>query len=78
MSAYSRLQRAWLTAAENAVATLAAREIIIDVTNWRPILHDGSTAGGKPIATEAYVQEQIANLASGNATNIVNFATGYY
>jgi hypothetical protein len=63
---YSRLQHAYLTAAENAVATLGAREAIIDTTNWKMIVHDGASVGGRfTVASEAYVQTQIATLSVG-------------
>ena len=58
------------TAAQHAAFTGAAYEVTIDTTNWRPVLHDGTTVGGRPIATEAYVQAQIGSVAAGYATGL--------
>jgi hypothetical protein len=71
MSNYTQVELAWLTTAENAAATHPAREPIVDTGTYRLVIHDGSTAGGHPHATEAYVQAQIALLAAGTIQNVV-------
>jgi hypothetical protein len=58
-------QQSWLTAAENAVATKEERRIIIDTTNWRIIVHDGVTPGGKAQASMADVNTAIAGVSAG-------------
>lgn len=63
------------TAAQVAAFTGAAGEVTPDMTNKRLVLHDGSTPGGVPHATESYVQAQIAVLTAGNAANITNWLT---
>ena len=74
MSVYSRLQLAWLTFAENSVATKGERELIVDSTNWKLVLHDGVTVGGKRvIASESYVQDQIGALTSGGQANFTQW-----
>jgi hypothetical protein len=64
----SQVQFSWGTAAEIAGLTGVAREVWVDTTNQRLMLMDGITAGGKPVASEAYVQAQVAGVtAGGNA-----------
>ena len=71
MTTYTQVQLAWMTTAENAAATHPAREPIVDTGTYRLVIHDGVTPGGRPQATEAYVQAQIALLASGTIQNLV-------
>jgi hypothetical protein len=66
MTTRSQVQFSYGTAVQIAATMGAAREIYVDVTNQRLVLMDGITPGGKPIATEAYVQNQIA--ASGGSS----------
>jgi hypothetical protein len=65
MSTRSQVQQVWATAAELASLTGVDREIWVDTTNRRLVLMDGVTAGGKPVAMEAYVQAQIAGVSAG-------------
>jgi hypothetical protein len=62
-SAELKLRRG--TAAQVAAFTGAAGEVTPDTTNNRLVLHDGTTAGGHPQASEAYVDDAIAALPSG-------------
>lgn len=57
------LQHPYGTAAEIASYVGVPREVIVDTTNWRVFLTTGSP-GGKPIASEAYVQAQVAAASS--------------
>lgn len=76
---YSRLQLAWLTAAENAAVAKGDREFILDVTNYKVVLHDGATVGGRfTLASEAYVQTQVAQVAAGNFQNLYLHAATIY
>lgn len=63
------------TATQHATFTGAQGEVTVDTTNFRAIVHDGVTAGGKPQATEAFVAAAIAALTSGGAANFVQWAT---
>jgi hypothetical protein len=73
---YNRLQLAWLTSAENAAAVKGERELIVMTDVWKVRLHDGVTPGGiATLASEAYVQTQIASIAAGTAQNLVLHAT---
>lgn len=60
MTIRSQVQFNWGTAAEISIYTGVDRELIVDTTNRRIVLMDGISAGGKPMASEAYVQTQIA------------------
>jgi major tropism determinant Mtd-like protein len=74
MSTRSQVQFTWATASELASLTGVAREVWVDTTNQRLVLMDGVTAGGKPVASESYVQTQIAGVtAGGNA--FLNWST---
>lgn len=66
MTTRSQVQHPYGTAAEIAAYTGVAREIIIDTTNWRAFLMDGVTVGGKPLASETYVQAQVAAVSGGS------------
>lgn len=70
MATRSQVNLEWGTAAEIAAVTLTDREIVVDTTNRRLVLMDGTTAGGKPVAMEAYVTAQIAALTSGVSQNL--------
>ena len=52
------------TAAEHATFTGAAGEITIDTTDSRVVVHDGSTAGGIPMAKESEATSASGGLAS--------------
>jgi hypothetical protein len=78
MSTSTVVQQSWLTATENAAAIKEERRLIVDTTNWRLVVHDGATIGGKPQASEAYVQAQIALLAAGNFQNQYLFNNTVY
>lgn len=58
------------TAVQHASFTGAAYEVTVDTTAWTLRLHDGSTVGGIPMATQAYVAAQIAALPAALATNL--------
>lgn len=60
------------TAAQVGAFTGAAGEVTPDMTNFRLVLHDGTTVGGHPQASEAYVQSQVA-IAAGAASNFVQW-----
>jgi hypothetical protein len=62
-SAELKLRRG--SAAQVAAFTGAAGEVTPDTTNNRLVLHDGTTVGGHPQASEAYVVSAIAALPSG-------------
>ena len=66
MSTRSQVQFSWGTAAEISALTGVAREVWVDTTNQRLVLMDGLTTGGKPVASEAYVQTQIASAGTGS------------
>ncbi|MGJ5163150.1 hypothetical protein [Bradyrhizobium sp. HKCCYLR1051] len=66
MANRSQVQFNWGTAAEIAAYTGVAREVIVDTTNQRLVLMDGTTAGGKPMASEAYVLTQVAGVSGGS------------
>lgn len=70
MANRSQVNLSWGTAAEIAAVPLTDRELVVDTTNRRLVLMDGSTNGGKPMATEAYVTAQIAALSSGVSQNL--------
>ncbi|WP_316184746.1 MULTISPECIES: hypothetical protein [unclassified Bradyrhizobium] len=65
MTTRSQVQFNWGTASEIAAYTGVAREVIVDTTNERLVLMDGTTAGGKPMASESYVQTQVAGASGG-------------
>ena len=46
------------TTVEHSTFTGLEGEVTVDTTKDTVVVHDGSTAGGKPIATEAYVDSQ--------------------
>lgn len=69
MTTATQIQLRRGTAAQVASFTGAAGELTPDMTNFRLVLHDGSTLGGRPQASEAYVQSQIAAFTSGQAAN---------
>jgi hypothetical protein len=71
MSTATQVQLRRGTATQVAGFTGAAGEVTPEMTNFRLVLHDGTTAGGHPQATEAYVQAQIALLAAGTIQNVV-------
>jgi hypothetical protein len=50
------------TTANLASVTGAVGEIFIDLTKDTVVVMDGSTAGGKPLATESYVTTAVSNL----------------
>lgn len=53
------------TSGQVAVFTGAAGEVTPDMTNHRLVLHDGTTVGGFPQATEAFVSSAIAGVTAG-------------
>lgn len=71
MTTATQMQLRRGTAAQMTTFTGAQGELTADTTNNRLVLHDGTTAGGKPQATEAFVGAAIAALASGGAANFV-------
>lgn len=75
MSTVLRFRRGDTTAA-NAF-TGAEGELFVDTTKDTLVVHDGVTAGGKPLATESYVTTQIGslNLFSGSYNDLTNKPT---
>ena len=65
------IQRRGGTTAEHANFTGLAREITVDTTKKTIVVHDGTTAGGIPLATEAAL-----TAISGTVGNIVADITG--
>lgn len=61
MSTRSQVQFEWGTATEISSFTGVDREVVVDATNRRLVIMDGTTAGGAPQASEAYVQAQLAS-----------------
>lgn len=78
MTTATQLQLRRNTAANVAIFTGADGEVTPDTTNHRLVLHDGATVGGFPQATEAYVQAQLAGLATGNSQNQFLFNNTIY
>jgi hypothetical protein len=58
------------TSAQVLAMTPAAGEVVADMTNFALCLGDGSTAGGKRQASEAYVTTAIAALTAGTASTL--------
>jgi hypothetical protein len=73
MTTATKLQLRRGTSAQVAAFVGAEGEVTPDLTNYRLVLHDGSTAGGHPQATEAFVAASIAAIAAGTAANITNW-----
>ncbi len=61
------------TATQHASFTGAAGEVTVDTTNNKLRVHDGSTPGGTPAATEGYVAAQIGALTSGGQANFTQW-----
>ena len=59
-----KVQRRSLDASTMATTIAPARETVIDDTNWVPVLHDGITPGGIPIA-----RADLANVADASNSN---------
>lgn len=57
------------TEAQNNSYTGAAGELSIDTENATIRVHDGSTAGGSTIATEAYVDNAVGSLSADSISN---------
>jgi hypothetical protein len=66
------------TTAQHATFTGAQGEITVDATTNTPVVHDGATLGGNRIASEGYVQSQVAQLAAGNFQNLYLFGNLIY
>lgn len=73
MTTATQIQLRRGTAAQVGVFTPAAGELVADMTNFRTVLGDGATVGGRPQASEAYVQTQIASFTAGQAANFVSW-----
>jgi hypothetical protein len=71
MTTATQVQTRRGTAAQVSAMTPAAGEVVADMTNFALSLGDGSTAGGKRQASEAYVTAAIAALSAGTASNLV-------
>jgi hypothetical protein len=69
MSTRSQVNLEWGTAAEIAATALTARELVVDTTNQRLVLMDGTTLGGKNVAMIADVTSAIGALTSGGQAN---------
>jgi hypothetical protein len=76
MSTRTQTQMEWGTATEITVFAGAAREPVWDTTNLRIVVMLGTGAGNfAAMASEAYVQVQIAALTAGNVQNLFNAST---
>ena len=53
------------TTAEHAAFTGADGELTYNTDTDAPVAHDGATAGGKPLATRAYVDTEIITVSDG-------------
>lgn len=53
------------TTSEHSTFTGAAGEVTVDTTKDTLVVHDGSLAGGYPLAKESYVDTAISNLVGG-------------
>lgn len=73
MSTRSQVNLEWGTAAEIAATALTDRELVVDTTNRRLVLMDGSTLGGKPVAMIADVTSAIGALTSGGQANFTQW-----
>jgi hypothetical protein len=65
MTRQVRLRRG--TTAQNATFVGAQGELTVDYEANKLILHDGTAAGGHPIATEEYVTTQLTNTPPGSS-----------
>lgn len=69
MTTATQVKRRRGTTAQHASFTGAVAEITIDTTKNAVVVHDGSTAGGHPQATEDFVAAAIAALTAGQQSN---------
>jgi len=56
---------------ENSTTTLSQGEVFVDISKNALVVHDGSTAGGTTLATEAFAS-QVGDGIVGNAPNDLN------
>jgi hypothetical protein len=64
------------TTVQHSSFTGAVGEVTVDTTKDTVVVHDGTTAGGKPLATEAYVTSQIQT--KDNSDEITEGSTNLY
>lgn len=64
------------TTTQHNTFTGAVGEVTVDTTKDTVVVHDGVTAGGKPLATEAYVTSQLAT--ADNTDEITEGSTNLY
>lgn len=64
------------TTVQHSSFTGAVGEVTVDTTKDTVVVHDGSTAGGIPLATEAYVTSQIQT--KDNTDEITEGSTNLY
>ena len=64
------------TTVQHSTFTGAVGEVTVDTTKDTVVVHDGTTAGGKPLATEAYVTSQLAT--ADNTDEITEGSTNLY
>jgi hypothetical protein len=64
------------TTTQHSTFTGAVGEVTVDTTKDTVVVHDGTTAGGKPLATEAYVTSQLAT--ADNTDEITEGSTNLY
>lgn len=64
------------TTVQHSTFTGAVGEVTVDTTKDTVVVHDGTTAGGKPLATEAYVTSQIQT--KDNSDEITEGSTNLY
>ena len=64
------------TTVQHSTFTGAVGEVTVDTTKDTVVVHDGTTAGGKPLATEAYVTSAIQT--KDNSDEITEGSTNLY
>ena len=64
------------TSTQHASFTGAVGEVTVDTTKGTLVVHDGSTQGGSPLATESYVTSQIQT--KDNSDEITEGSTNLY
>ena len=66
------------TTAQHASFTGATKEITVDTTKNTVVVHDGSTAGGVPLATENQLTSEINNSVHAPGTGLPNEIQTYF
>ena len=66
------------TTAQHASFTGATKEITVDTTKNTVVVHDGSTAGGVPLATESNLTSEVNNSVHAPGTGLPNEIQTYF